>query len=79
MIGAGLLLLSVWTGFTLYSMNQERLASSVVRQILTKLREGSDPRLAEALGDTIVPESSWYAMGDPWINGAVSVLEETNA
>lgn len=52
-------------------MNQERLSSSVVRQILQTARE--DKALQVVLGDAIRFEPTWYLNGDPWISGSVRV------
>lgn len=62
---------SGWAAFLLVAMNQERLSSSVVRQILQTARE--DKALQAALGDAIRFEPTWYLNGDPWISGSVCV------
>ena len=62
---------SGWAAFLLVAMNQERLSSSVVRQVLKTARE--DKALQAALGDAIRFEPTWYLNGDPWINGSVCV------
>lgn len=62
---------SGWAAFLLVAMNQERLSSSVVRQILQTARE--DKALQVALGDAIRFEPTWYLNGDPWISGSVCV------
>lgn len=59
-----------WGAFIKYTTNQERLASSVVRQILQNLRESDLVR--ETLGEGVRPEPTWYLNGDPWIDGTVS-------
>ena len=64
--------LAAWGTFLAYTTNQERLSSSVVRQILVNLRE--DDSVVNALGDSIRPEPAWYLNGDPWIDGAVRCL-----
>jgi len=52
-------------------MNQERLSSSIVRQILQTARE--DKALHAALGDAIRFEPTWYLNGDPWISGSINL------
>ncbi|KII88324.1 hypothetical protein PLICRDRAFT_110708 [Plicaturopsis crispa FD-325 SS-3] len=62
-----------WAAFLLLATNQEKVASSVVRQIVRTIR--SDPTLYEVLGDAIRPEPQWYLNGDPWISGKVNQLQ----
>ncbi|KAF8552567.1 DUF1783-domain-containing protein, partial [Imleria badia] len=62
---------SGWAAFLLVAMNQERLSSSVVRQILQTARE--DKELHAALGDAIRFEPTWYLNGDPWISGSINL------
>ena len=63
---------AAWGAFYLYAANQERLSSSVFKQLLTTVRDS--PALADALGDAIRPEPVWWMNGDPVVNGAVSVF-----
>lgn len=60
---------SAWGAFYLYAANQERLASSVVRQIMSTVRDNA--ALDEALGASIRFEPVWWLNGDPYINGGV--------
>lgn len=70
MLAAAMILgTSVWGMFYLYAANQERLASSVVRQIMATVREC--PELEEVVGDAIRFEPTWWLNGDPYIKGAV--------
>ncbi|KAF8447308.1 cytochrome oxidase complex assembly protein 1-domain-containing protein [Boletus edulis BED1] len=62
---------SGWAAFLLVAMNQERLSSSVVRQILKAARE--DKALQAAMGDAIRFEPTWYLNGDPWISGSINL------
>ncbi|KAH8117320.1 cytochrome oxidase complex assembly protein 1-domain-containing protein [Phellopilus nigrolimitatus] len=62
-----------WGAFIKYTTNQERLASSVVRQILQNLRESDLVR--ETLGEGVRPEPTWYLNGDPWIDGTINMLQ----
>lgn len=71
-LGLGILGVSAWAAFVLYATNQERLSSSVMRQIVHRLRDPENAALVEVLGVGIVPEPAWYLAGDPWISGAVS-------
>ncbi|KAI0077114.1 DUF1783-domain-containing protein, partial [Panus rudis PR-1116 ss-1] len=60
---------SAWATFYLYVANQERLSSSVYKQILATIRES--PELQRVIGDAIRPEPTWWLNGDPWISGSV--------
>jgi cytochrome c oxidase assembly factor 1 len=71
-IGFGVLGLSAWGAFLLYAMNQERLSSSVVQQLISRLK--IDPRVGSILGQSIRFEPQWWALGDPYISGAVREL-----
>jgi len=73
LVALGLAGIAGWGVFLLYATNQERLSSSVVRQILINLRQ-SDLVLG-ALGDSARPEPAWYLNGDPWIDGSINTLQ----
>lgn len=60
---------TAWGAFYFYAANQERLSSSVMRQVMSTIRES--PELERALGDAIRPEPVWWLNGDPVVNGAV--------
>jgi len=60
---------SAWAAFLLFATNQEKLSSSVVKQILQMV--GENEELKDMLGDAIRPEAAWYLNGDPWIHGSV--------
>ena len=60
---------SAWGLFLAWSENQERLSSSVMRQIMDTVR--GSPELKELLGEAIRPEPVWWLNGDPWITGSV--------
>ncbi|EIN07027.1 DUF1783-domain-containing protein [Punctularia strigosozonata HHB-11173 SS5] len=62
-----------WIVFYIFAANQEKLSSSVVRQILDNIRDS--PELKEVLGDAIRPEPAWYLNGHPWIAGSVSNMQ----
>jgi cytochrome c oxidase assembly factor 1 len=63
--------LSAWALFYAYATNSERLASSVMQQIMQTAR--TNPELEQMLGEAIRPEPAWYLNGDPWVNGSVYV------
>ncbi|KAH8107099.1 cytochrome oxidase complex assembly protein 1-domain-containing protein [Cristinia sonorae] len=64
---------AAWGAFYAYAQNQEKLSSSVFKQILNIARD--DAELQEMLGDAIRPEPAWYLNGDPWISGANRMLQ----
>jgi cytochrome c oxidase assembly factor 1 len=61
-----------WATFLLVVTNQERLSSSVVRQIMRTVKDNEE--LKEVLGEAIRPQPEWWLNGDPWIEGAVSKI-----
>ena len=61
-----------WAAFFSVVTNQEKLSSSVVRQIIRTVKDSED--LKEMLGEAIRPQPEWWLNGDPWIEGAVSTL-----
>lgn len=65
--------LTAWGLFLTYTTNQERVSSSVVRQILLNVRQNEHVR--ETIGESIRPEPTWYLNGDPWISGSVSLFD----
>ncbi|KAG8718854.1 hypothetical protein FRC09_012011 [Ceratobasidium sp. 395] len=73
LIALGVLGISAWAGFILYATNQERLASSVTRQVLTQLR--ASPEVAAVLGRGVSAEPTWWMLGQPYVDGAVNLLQ----
>ncbi|KAB5594604.1 hypothetical protein CTheo_1926 [Ceratobasidium theobromae] len=69
LITLGVLGLSAWAGFIVYATNQERLASSVTKQVLTQLR--ASPEVVAQLGPGVVAEPTWWMIGQPYVDGAV--------
>ena len=67
---------SSWAAFYAYAANQERLSSSVYKQILKTIKE--HPELQAAIGDAIRPEPTWWLNGDPWISGGVRLVSVLN-
>jgi len=61
-----------WGVFMTIVTNQEKISSSVVKQIMRSVRE--DPQLKEELGEAIRPQPEWWLNGDPKIHGRVSNL-----
>jgi cytochrome c oxidase assembly factor 1 len=58
-----------WGMFMAVVTNQEKISSSVVKQIMRSVRE--DAQLKEVLGEAIRPQPEWWLNGDPLINGRV--------
>lgn len=59
-----------WSAFTAHATNRERLSSSVLKNIVDKIRDS--PEVCQAMGDDVhLRRESWLA-GDPWIRGSVS-------
>ncbi|KAF8498330.1 cytochrome oxidase complex assembly protein 1-domain-containing protein [Gautieria morchelliformis] len=69
----GALGLSAWGAFVFYVTNMERLSSSVVRQLAFNLR--SNELVKETLGVDVTLEGKWWLGGEPWINGAINLLQ----
>ncbi|KAI0763708.1 DUF1783-domain-containing protein [Irpex lacteus] len=72
-LAASILGVSAWGAFYFYAANQERLSSSVVRQIMGSIRHNA--AIEEALGDSVRFEPVWWLNGDPWINGGVHLMQ----
>lgn len=66
----GLILLSIWGGYVFYAFNEEKLSSSVVRQLLSAV--SANPQLSDILGLNIHLEPTWYLFGNARIAGQVS-------
>jgi hypothetical protein len=62
-----------WTAFTLHATNRERLSSSVLKNIMEKIKD--DQRLERRLGSGIGLERKMLLAGDPWINGSVNMMQ----
>lgn len=73
-LALGVLGCTAWGAFYAYAQNQEKLSSSVFKQILTIIRDNAE--LQGMLGEAIRPEPTWYLNGDPWISGAVRIASE---
>jgi cytochrome c oxidase assembly factor 1 len=58
-----------WGVFMAVITNQEKISSSVVKQIMRSVRD--DAQLKEVLGEAIRPQPEWWLNGDPKINGKV--------
>jgi cytochrome c oxidase assembly factor 1 len=64
--------LSAWAAFLYFVTNQEKISSSVVRQVLRTVR--ASPEVRELLGEAVRAEPVWWLNGDPRIDGAVSFI-----
>jgi len=73
LLAFGVVGVSAWATFYAYATNQEKLSSSVVRQLMETIR--ASPELRDVLGDAIRPEPVWWLNGDPWINGSISLMQ----
>ncbi|CAL1705506.1 unnamed protein product [Somion occarium] len=62
-----------WATFYAYVANQEKLASSVFKQIVATIKDDSE--LQAVLGDAIRPEPAWWLNGEPWISGGVHLMQ----
>ncbi|WVR03878.1 hypothetical protein IAU60_000877 [Kwoniella sp. DSM 27419] len=71
-IGLGLLGLG-WGLFLLHATNQERLASSVLRQVTFQLRNSKE--VIALLGEHIKLQENWWALGQPWISGTINLMQ----
>ncbi|PWN91945.1 DUF1783-domain-containing protein [Acaromyces ingoldii] len=68
-----LLTLGTWSAFTLHATNKERLSSSVVKNILDRIRQDDD--IERLMGTGVQLERSTYLMGDPWIRGNINMMQ----
>ncbi|KAG9090254.1 hypothetical protein FS749_000701 [Ceratobasidium sp. UAMH 11750] len=73
LIALGILGVSAWAGFIIYATNQERLASSVTRQVLAQLR--ASPEVEAILGRGVGAEPTRWMLGQPYVDGAVNLLQ----
>ncbi|KAF9071842.1 cytochrome oxidase complex assembly protein 1-domain-containing protein [Rhodocollybia butyracea] len=62
-----------WAVFLAYVTNQEKISSSVVKQIMRELRV--DEELRVVLGDAIRMQGEWWLNGDPRIIGSISTMQ----
>jgi len=62
-----------WAAFFMIATNQEKLSSSVVRQILRTVKDNQE--IKEMLGDAIRPQPEWWLNGDPWVEGAINMMQ----
>ncbi|KDQ56785.1 hypothetical protein JAAARDRAFT_92188, partial [Jaapia argillacea MUCL 33604] len=73
LLGFTALGLTAWALFYLYATNQEKLASSVVQQIMTTLKE--DDQIREVLGEAVRMEPKWWMNGDSWVEGGINMMQ----
>ncbi|KAF4608305.1 hypothetical protein EYR40_000649 [Pleurotus pulmonarius] len=62
-----------WSAFLTYITNQEKISSSVVRQIMRSVKESAE--LRDHLGEAIRPQPEWWLNGDPRIKGNINQLQ----
>lgn len=62
--------LTSWTAFTVHATNRERLSSSVLKNVMEKIKD--DERVQTKLGDGVQLKREMMLAGDPWIDGSVS-------
>ncbi|KAF7440330.1 hypothetical protein PC9H_000674 [Pleurotus ostreatus] len=62
-----------WSAFLTYITNQEKISSSVVRQIMRSVKESVE--LRDHLGEAIRPQPEWWLNGDPRIKGNINQLQ----
>jgi len=55
--------LAGWAAFLFVATNQEKLSSSVIRQIISMAKDNKE--LREMLGKAIRPQPEWWLNGDP--------------
>jgi cytochrome c oxidase assembly factor 1 len=60
-----------WVAFLFIVLNQEKLLSSVARQIMCMVKDSKE--LREMLGEAIRPQPEWWLNGDLWIEGSMSM------
>ncbi|TXT10927.1 hypothetical protein VHUM_01678 [Vanrija humicola] len=65
--------LGAWGLFILHATNNERLSSSVVRQISFQLR--NSPEVANLLGDGVKFAPNLWGFGEPWIHGSINLMQ----
>ncbi|WVQ94637.1 hypothetical protein IAU59_001717 [Kwoniella sp. CBS 9459] len=62
-----------WGLFLLHATNQERLSSSVLRQVTFQLRNSKE--VIAVLGEHIKLQENWWALGQPWISGTINLMQ----
>ncbi|KAG7087646.1 hypothetical protein E1B28_013594 [Marasmius oreades] len=72
-VAFSLLGLTGWAGFMTVVTNQEKITSSVFKQVMRTIR--NDSKVYEMLGDAIRPQSEWWLNGDPNIKGQISTMQ----
>ncbi len=62
---------AAWGVFYSYATNQQKISSSVFKQVLRTARE--DEGLRDVLGEALRPQPEWWLNGEPRVLGAVSL------
>ncbi|KAL7423376.1 cytochrome oxidase assembly protein 1 [Cryptotrichosporon argae] len=65
--------LGSWALFVLHATNNERLSSSVLRQVLFQLR--NSPDVVALLGGSARLGDNWWGFGEPWISGGINLMQ----
>ncbi|KAJ8075106.1 cytochrome oxidase assembly protein 1 [Marasmius tenuissimus] len=72
-VAFGLVGVAGWGVFMTIVTNQEKITSSVFKQVMRTVR--SDPGVREVLGEAIRPQAEWWLNGDPDIQGQISTMQ----
>ncbi|KAK0486201.1 cytochrome oxidase complex assembly protein 1-domain-containing protein [Armillaria novae-zelandiae] len=64
---------AAWGVFYSYATNQQKISSSVFKQVLRTARE--DQGLRGALGEALRPQPEWWLNGEPRVLGAINILQ----
>lgn len=58
-----------WSAFTLHATNRERLSSSVLKNVMDRIK--TSPSVAHTMGDDVNLKRELILAGDAWIRGSV--------
>ncbi|KZS99107.1 DUF1783-domain-containing protein [Sistotremastrum niveocremeum HHB9708] len=72
LVPSGIALGISWLAFLLYSTNNERLSTSIVRQIQSNIKHNVN--VTDLVGDNVSLEPAWWMAGKPWISGEINML-----
>ncbi|KAK0195804.1 cytochrome oxidase complex assembly protein 1-domain-containing protein [Armillaria mellea] len=64
---------AAWGVFYSYATNQQKISSSVFKQVLRTARE--DEGLRDVLGEALRPQPEWWLNGEPRVLGAINILQ----
>ncbi|KAF8335000.1 cytochrome oxidase complex assembly protein 1-domain-containing protein [Cantharellus anzutake] len=60
---------------SVFALRRERIASSVVRQIMHVLQTSDDPLLEANVGRKISMKPHWYILNQPYVFGTINLLQ----